>query len=531
MYKYWVARRAPISLWLLDGNTAELSGRTSATQHGAPGSHPPLVSGLTASSVVSESNYYSVSSFQFKRGMEERPFVLEAWVVPLVTGDQAILCHPGTLDGLSISGSVIKFQTSYLTSGSATCTFDFGTSKLLHVVGIHSADKNQLWVNGVLVASVPLTDDQKGDTYLPSSTTLNIGGAVGAEIAVSAVSVYASLSGDQIVQNYQAGISGRPQTIIANQFGATLISLASESNSVFYSVDITDKGGFSNGISSGVQIDTARIVPQIIEGVSQPGSWTMAVPLDIGKDSSIYGVYVSWYGNNVLVEGSLNGTSWTALTNSSLVSIIPNGYNPTNKDLQIRAQFAGGFVDGEEFLENISVICLRNAKIVNPTTRSITVSHPAVPRGDFEPFLFNDLNGIALGGGSLTIGPDSAPLINPVKGVELWIKRTGALSINLSGTQYINGVLGATLPLNSWSHVVFTDTNDIGSNIVISGQGIIGQVNLYPSTLGLSDVSKLYLDCFQSYFDIIFDTSTILVSEVPTSVRIYAHDWSISASG
>lgn len=541
MYRYYVTKRKPVSIWMLDDTTPfqEYSGLggSGIASTGTPTKSVPLVAGAWYSSVFKTGAVGRFDCNLFKRGTESRPFALEAWILPVpktTTGVQKVLSHSDVDDGITINGKTVRFGTSYLTSGNSYCDYDLGEYKLAHVVGKHNADQNELWVNGELVATVALTDEQKGDSYATTNGDYLFCGTTASsqEVAVNAVAFYPSLSGDDIIRNYEAGIGVIGQDRVYTQYGGTSFDLNADAGSVFIRDAWLNKADFERGLNDNVNLAPDQIEPAYLDGISQAGTWTTSIPLDGMEDTSIYGVMLAWSGSGVDVDVSLDGTAWTPAVSGRLVSIIPNGYNPTGKDLRIRVSFDGGLADDPAHLEGITVVGLRNNTVANITARPVTVSHPAVLRDEFEPTLYRDDNGIGLNGGTLTIGADPGTDPDVARTLELWVKPlSGTPTISVGGTKYRNGFADSTLPVGEWSLIHYVADADIAGSITVSGDIIVGQATLYPTALSATEVARIWESYTGAQVVRFSDTSVIGVSEGPTPANVYAHDWAIDGAG
>ena len=509
---------------------------TKKTGTSDPTTSVPLVAGAEYSTVFKSTSVGQFDCNIFKEGLEQRPFVLEAWVLPIpktTTGNQQILSHDGIFDGLSINNKVIRFGTQYVTHGDAFCTFDLEEFKLAHVVGVHSSDRNELFVNGVKVSEIKLTEDQQGDSYVATDDYLYSGYTTSnQELAINGVSFYASLSGEQILQNYLAGIERIGQAQVAPQYGGQIFDLEAEKGAIYFEDEWVNSSDFTRGRKVNVEIGPESVVPSYSGGLSEAGTWTVGVPLDTQGDTSIYGVMVSWSGEYITVDVSLDGSSWTSAVSGELVSIISDGYNPTNKDLWIRVSFAGGLAEDPAYLESLRAICFRNSNIANSSGRVMDVTHPAVPRSNFEPHLYRDDNGISLQGGTLTIEPDVGADPDISRTLEMWIKTiSGTPTISVGGTKYRNGVADSTLPVGEWSLIHYVAGADITTDITVSGDCIVGQINLYPTALTATEIDFI-VDSYAGKAKVRFsDPIDVQVSDAATPVKIYAHDWAIDAAG
>lgn len=547
-YRYYMLKNKPLAAFMLEDTSPYFDctgfGTTGATVGGssAPTTHPPLVAGATTSRVFSSSRVARFQNRQFKQGLEERPFVLEAWVYPVgkgAVGDQQILSHLGLFDGLSINGTVIKFSTQYTTFGEAACSYDLGQERAAYVVGIHTKFENQLWVNGEFVARVLISDEQQSDTYAASDGFLYCGNTASTQqLAVNAIAFYGSLSGEQIAANYAAGINVTPQDVIPSQFGGTDLDVYAEQGSKFLEFTFDTEEEFRGGLNNNIQYNGAKVVPVQWSGTSEAGSWIGSVPLDVSGDTSIYGVYVEWQGQGVTMEYSLNGTTWNSLTNRRLVGGISPGYNPTNKDLEVRATFPGGIVDDTAYLSDLKIIGFRTAAVTNITARTVSVSTPSILRGNHEPIFYRNDNGVYLNGGTLTISTEPTGDTDEVtKTIEIWVKNNGTThTLTATGggtpTEYKNGVAAtASTTRGEWSLLHYVYSSAVTSAITISGNVIIGRVVLYSNSLTATEIDTIYKGYTGAPVLQVNDTGGFSVAESATPASIYAYAWAIDAAG
>jgi hypothetical protein len=543
-YRQYVNKRNPVASFILDdpvpffdnSGIGNAGGKKTGTSD--PTTATALVAGAAYSSVFNATSVGQFTFASFKQGMETRGFALEAWILPIPktsTGPQQILSHSTMFDGLSINGEVIKFSTMYTTAPEAAVAYDLQGYRAAHVVAIHNKEQNQLWVNNKLVAAIDLTDEQKADTYpVWADDQLYCGYTTSTqELAVNGIAFYNSLSGEQINQNYQAGTNVVPQARVIPQYDGIALNMNGVAGSRYIERTWAERADFNLGLKNNVEYSPEAITPAFIGDTSVAGSWTTAVPLDTSGATSIYGVMVDWSGEGINVDVSLNGTSWTAATPGTLISIIPNGYNPTGKDLQIRVSFPGGIVGDTSYLESLIVIAYKDNTLTNITTRPITVSYPAVLRNDYEPIFYRDDNGVSLHGGTLTIGADTSTDPNVARTLEVWIKPlSGTPTISVTGTKYRNGVADSTMPVGQWQLIHIVSAADVTTDITITGDCIVGQVALYPTALTAAQILQLY----SSYTGVatirISDSvSPIGASEQAVPVTLYASDWSITSGG
>ena len=552
-YPFYVAKRNPFAVFNLDDSypyhNAIGSGLTATKKTGStdPTTATALVSGAAYSTVFKSGSIGQFEFPLFEVDKEQETFVLEAWVLPIpktTTGDQQILSHDGVYDGLVINGKTIKFITKYTSQPDSVCSYEMPEYMLAHVVGIHTFGKDELYVNNVLVDSSVITDEQKKAGYSVSGNGYLYCGASSSnqEIAVNGVAFYNSIDSNKINQNYAAGIMCVGQDNVAPQYKGQRFDLGGATTSLFFNKQWSTKEDWKDGLKTNVEYGSDSITPYLdINDTSIAGSWIVNIDLEQQGDTSIYGVFLQWYGSGITVETSLDGASWVTATNGALVSSISNGYNPTGKDLQIRVSFAGGVLDDTANLQSLRAIGFKNNDIVSPTIRPVTITHPAIVREDHEPNLYRDDNGVVLNNGTLTIGTDSSPDPSVVRTVEVWIKPLSGTP-TISGTystKYRNGAVDSSLPVGQWSCLHWVGSADITAAISISGQAIVGQVVLYPTALTASQVAHLYKSYVGTPAVRISDPSAIEITEPvmppptdshPYVYKIYSHDWTIESS-
>lgn len=453
---------------------------------------------------------------------------------PPSQSEQSILSHTGQTDGLTINGNIVRFSTDYLTNGSAALTYDLQILRKAFVVAQHSVSHNELWVDGVLVGSIPVTNEQMNDKFVSTTNKLYCGTTTSLQkVALGGVAFYNSLTSEDILALYNAGNDVVTQDRIAPQFNGNTYDLNRDMGSYYVDITWETTGDLSLGEINNVSIYGDEITP--IYDATQTsinGTWKTSVPLDSTGATSIYGVALQWSGSGVDVDVSLDGTTWTSATSGQLVSIVTSGMNPTGKDMSIRVTIDGGIVNDPAYLDSIRVIGFLDNTFANGMGRTITVSSPAVLREDYEPAFYRDDNGVSLHGGSLTIGLDTSAEPKATRTLEAWVKPiSGVPTFSITGTQYRNGVTDSTLPLGQWSLVHIVAASDLASSIVISGDVIVGQVSIYPTALTAGNVFYIWQSYTGKPVVSFSDSSATTVTEPATPVLIYAHDWSVDGGG
>lgn len=542
-YRYSVLKSAPLATWMLDDDPAYLetgglgysadtkSGSTVATKAAA------LVAGVDHSRVFDDTHQAAFQATIFRQGAEQNPFVLEAWVLPIpgtTTGPQQILSHDGEFDGLTIDGTIVKFSTKYLTAGESAVTFNIGYYQRVHLVGVHNRGYNELWVNGVRVAQLSLTDEQKEDSYVATDGFLYAGEtSSNQKFAMNGVAFYNFLSAKQIAYNYERANRTVAQNKIYPQFNGESLSMTAAQVNKLFDATYDFKDDFRRGRMEEVAIDTDKILPHYTAGLSVPGSWTIAIPLDMNPDvTEIYGATADWVGDDITVESSLDGVTWSAINSGEFIPDITANFLVNNVDLEIRVSFAGGLAVDPAFLDSLHVAAFTSNIFENATKRDVEVTWPSVLRNNHEPIMYKDDNGVLLDGSELTIGTDTSSEPKIARTLELWIKPiSGTPTVSVTGTKYRNGYADSTMPVGQWSLIHIVAGSNIGVDMEISGNCIVGQVSIYPTALTAEQVLFIY-QSYTGYPYITFlDDDTIELSEPTNPTSIYGHDWSIDQGG
>lgn len=545
MYALYASKREPLGLWQLDDDysPAEPGGSSVLQDYSGferwamrtQGSTSfPLVAGAKHSLVVSETEAYSVLAPVFGTDQENRAFCLEAWVRPFgdETGPQRILSHPSGLDGLIVNGTQVSFVIEYLTAPDAICTFDLGVSRTAHVVGMYNREKMSLLVDGVEVDVWEFTEEQMNSKFAHDIAYLYGGTYTSPQKAlVNGIALYTQPSPFVFQQNFAAGRRAIPQEGIAQKHNGAILYMNGADSDIYIDTVYDNRDTFNLGVINNVAIDDEKIVPvyDLESGVSEPGTWTCGIGLDLQDDTSVYGATVMWSGTGVTVEGSVDGETWVELQKGELVPMFTPGSDPTGVDLEVRVTFAGGSINDYSYLESLRIMAFRDVTITSTALRSVTTEEPAVPLDDSEPIHQRFDNGVRLNGGTVTIGADTASEPEAIKTLELFVKNDGSQpTISFTGTTYQNGVAGSIdIPDDHWVliHIV-NETGTMGS-ITISGDVTVGQATLYENALTASEMSELYR-AYSGYPKIrIEDSSSINASSSDPEATIYGHTWSI----
>lgn len=542
-FVYEALRDKPVALFMMDDTSPFQDysgyGRSGSASGGTPPKHIALVNGVNYASVFGGSITGSFPVPVFIQGKEYQSFSLEAWVRTLGTGtsEQQILGNTGRMDGLVINGTVVSFVTKFLTAPEARVSYDLQMGRAVQVVGVHNADKNSLYINGELVGEVTLTEEQQADSYVSTTNRLYCGTTSGSQkIAVNALGVYGhALDQVAISRHHLVGRNLPNGEVVSDSNGGDHIPVSLSNSNLFMDQWWSKTDEWEDGEFRDTAVIDDRLVPQFDDEVSIPGDWMDSVVIETPDAEPIFGVVFNWDGVGAKVEVSIDDDNWVEVSRGTKVPVIPEGYIPGDDVLGVRVSFAGGIQSDTSYMDNLNAVGLLTATTPEASGRTVTFSGATQER-EYEPLELHDNWGAEIQqGGTITISPDIAeedPL--PARTLELWIKATGPTnpSVSMTGTTYINGSSGtATLPQGEWVLMHVVSSTDVNGSITISGPAQVGQAAVYDIPLTSSEIASLY-DMYTGNDAVaINDQSSIQITESAEPVKMYAHDWSIQASG
>lgn len=496
----------------------------------------PLIANTAFSQVFSNSNNAKFDSPVYAQGYESQAFSLEASLRVIdesgSTAVQKILSTTSNYDGLTVNGTVIGFSTKYTTAGECLASYDIQTKRNVHVVGVHTNDKNQLYVDGVLVAETLMTTAQKIDTYVTTDGKLYLGFSTSAQkVAINGLAIYSiPLNSTQIGVHFAAA----RRTVIAESvpqtFNGVRIPLNIDAASRFMQHYWSSETDWNSGTLTQTSIVNDQLVPQLVAGTSVAGNWQTMIPLDCGK-TSVYGVFLDWTGAGATVQISLDGTTWETVVRRAKTTTIPDAYNPTDKDLFIRVAFAGGVADDPAFMNNLKITGLTTGTIPILSTRPITFTSPAAPMNDYEQIEQRDDFGLKLAGGTLTLGVDTNAI--NINTINIWMKKMTSTTptISVSGTTYKNGAAGGTLNQGEWVMYTIAASSAVTGAITISGDAQIGQIEIFDTVLSAQNVADLYTASIGVPVLAAPDADVLTITNPNPSTKIYDYTWAINPAG
>lgn len=527
-------RKKPVGLWPLATNLDYSGYGRDAVFNGTPGTHLPLVAGVSNSTVFDNTNTGRFPAPVFQKGYEDRPFTIEANFrsinVDGTTAEQQVLGNQGQMDGIVVEGSVVKFKMNY-TGGTVTASYDLQIPRAVRASAVHTSEKNSLYIDGELAAEVDIPEEYRADEFVASNGFLYSGASATTDkIAVGGVSAYAvALSAEEVSENYYAVNNISEPEDFTGMYGGNRIVLSSDRldrflNRAWESQEDWTAGSFLEQAA----VLSGDVFPESESGLTVAGAWYNSFELDSANGVSIYGVNMEWDGDGVSIEASLDGATWTPVVRGRNISIIPQGFNPVETILHIRALFTAGLPEGTAVLRSLEVNGYADGDI---TVHNIDVDlNNASPRKDRLPVEFRDDWGVELNAGSITLTP-LASTEEPVRTVEVWSKSAAALTTTLTPTATYTNAESAPFTSDEWQVRHYVVSGGQTAPFTISGTGQIGQIVLYDRALSQTESNEIVDSYFFPPTSVVMESSPIVVNSVDEGAMIYAHDWTIEGAG
>lgn len=533
-------RDKPIGLYVLDDTSPFLdrTGLASAASFvGSAEAHGiSLIAGSLFSQKANNSNKLAFPTSVYMAGRETQDFSLEA-SIRLVRGTNSqplqILSHNGDYDGLIIDGTVVSFSTSYTTEPDSVCSYDIQQDQEIHVVGVHTSSRNSLYINGVLVGEVTISDAQEKDSYASSDAALYTGASTGNDsLLINGVAFYPhALSGDSVKRHYMASVNMPSSHDVVGIFSGISTNPGLDAEGILFDRWWSTAEDWKLGAMTGTAVLNDRLQPQFEEDTSIPGDWSTSVDL-LMNTTSISGISIFWSGKGATVEVSLDGITWVEASNGYRLPIIPPGFNPTDKDLFVRITFVGGIENDDSYIDNLNIVASRTESVTTLGGRSMGFSS-ASQRREYMVQSVHDNNGVVLGAGAtVTLTPDFSESPDAfARTLELWLKAESTQpTISVSGTQYINGVANSgNFPTNEWCLVHIVSGSNITGAITITGPVQIGNIGIYNDPLTANDITNVYNQYFANSAVRVDDNSTFSMTQSGEGTRLYGGAWTNGA--
>jgi hypothetical protein len=466
----------------------------------------------------------------YQRGLESRDFTLSATVyLNAGSGQHQIISKLGQWDGLWIFNNVVVFSTQYVGASFAQAFTTVPLNRKLSLVGVHTKNKNSLYINGELAAEADITPEQQALQYAYAETDQNFWHGYGnGSILMNNLGFFAhALTAEEIKAMYEAD----NRTLgfnTAGAYGGEIIK-THDLRPAFIDTGIYTDEDWEAGDKYNVEYEDGILYAAMQDSLSLAGTWYGSFSMYKGETGiAVNSASLWWEGLNATVEVSINGNVWWPVTKGTRLSVFTADAIPTNETLYVRVTFTAGQTDA--WLKNLRLRAHTGTTTTASTGRTITFTHLLVPLNDAEPNELRDDWGMALNGGTLTIGTDSS---NYPKVVEVWYKRGAAvtLSANLAAADsvYTNGVVTGDR-VNEWVVKHYVSAAGFTGDLTFSGNVMIGQIGLYTNTLSAGDITNIV----QSYTGILkqstTDVSPIVLTETADAYQPYSHDWEIQSA-
>lgn len=536
-YRDKVVRDRPASLLMFDG-TGDVSGHNRDVDIDSLRTHLPIVEGTAGSLVFDSLHTARHQSPVYRRGQEGQSFTMEAWVrlSSIETGQQSVMSKDSAFDGIVFSGDEVRFSIHFDQADPLTVKYKMQSLHTAHVVGVKTPAKISLYVNGELVGEESLTPEQQNARYLATDGYLYTGETVSSQkIAVSGLATYPfAFAQEEVTAHYEAGFTDMQGAGGALSHEGQKIPVSLDSAKLFADQWWSTEQDWMDAELHNTAVVDDRLVPQFDNNISMAGHWIDNFIMSSTEETSIYGVSLNWDGRGATVEVSLDGETWTAAERGRNIDIIPEGFDPTDKDLYIRVSFPGGIENDDSYLDNLNAVGIISPMTEQVDGRSVTFDN-ASPEREYSPLLLHDNWGVEIGvGGSVTISVDQTEEESTYRSAEVWVKRlsSGPVTFSLSGLTYVDAEQGGIdLPVGQWRLIHIVTNTDMDAPFVISGNAQVGQVALYEQSLTSDDVKGILNQYAGNEQINIVGLESISIEKPAQAVKIYAHDWAIQSSG
>lgn len=569
-YNYRVLNDNPRHFYPLSGtNLTDSTGRSNGEVIGAPKTAPPLVVGGGYALVFTGNDNFKFLTPIFHAEDVVQPFTLEAWFKPVtVTEQKGIVGHLSTLDGLLFDGEKISFTTLHGTAGAATASwYPPSTSGSFHVMGVHSGEKNELYVNGVRVGSVTLTEEQMAAGYeiLAAPGYLYSGHHPGT-IIVDSVAVYAhALTSRQAKLHFLWGRDVPDFRDVVTRRGGSYWDFTDTGADIAFDYHFNTTDSWATGLSATVNIEDDQISPIVENGATIEGTWMNGFILASVSDT-LDGSKIWWDGDGTFtVEASLNGTTWAAAVNGQEIPGIGENFVSGSQALQVRVVFPAGQPENTiSRVRSLSLRLYRDRDITQSTSERPVdfTGKVAMAQEVRQPLEHDDASGLHLYAGHAVVqaGPavrvlemwvnvEQMPattgyIYDTRTGVESWLYWNGTAWAGSPGATYIvNGV--ETLPANmvltpgQWNHIIAilpatsTTSFTLGVRYTLDEALKVrfGFVAAYPEVITVAQATETY----NAYMGIpaanINEITGLAIADSPDTTKLYSYSWSTVGSG
>ncbi len=319
---------------------------------------------------------------------------------------------------------------------------------------------------------------------------------------------------------------------VASGYGGSLLPLSIEDTAPYEQRTFTTEADWNSGFKAGTMVEYEQLGPELREGISIAGDWTVMYPLpqDVG---TLYGVTLNWQGQGATVTTSIDGTTWTTVTKGVKIGSVPTGFDPTDKSLQIKASFAGGVQDDPAHFDDLVVSTFLSNTLPPVDGRTVTMTNVSLEAN--EDIMDYDHNwGAELVSGTLTIAAPGTGSFSP-KTIEIWGKKLGSASFtdNISGStaSYTNGGLLQAYQVDEWQLRTYVFSGGTSAALTFTGTGQIGSIILYPYAKTPTEALETYMSYVGRPVVTIPTAGSIAMVELTDQIDAYEYDWSLEGAG
>lgn len=541
-YRYVMMDPAPDAFWTFDDPSPfiDYTGNLRVANSTATAKHPALVKGSDYALIVGNTTRISMNAYAvMQRGREKQSFAVEA-VFRSIKKDSANLAvqqvwgNDNAYDGITIAGTVVSFVTKYTATGEARCTFDIQDNRAVRAVAVHTEAKNSLYIDGDLVDEIDITAEQQADTYLSDGNTITGGATTGTNLlAMNSVAVYRTVVvEDDIDVHFAEAVDNLSEFHVASGFGGTLLPLSDEHTAPYASRTFSTADDWNTGFKAGVVVEYEQVSPELRNGISIPSSWSVIQPLPQGQ-GTLYGVTLTWQGQGVTVDTSIDGVTWTNVTKGVKTPSIPAGFDPTDKLLYVRAVFAGGVIDDPAYIDDLIITIYIANTLPAMDGRVVTLTNTSIESN--EDIMDYDHNwGAELVNGTLSIAAPGTGSFAP-KTIEIWAKKLGAAAFtdNVSSptAQYTNGTTFQAYQVDEWQLRTYVISAGMSGALTFTGTGQIGSVVLYPYAKTAAEVLETYRSYVGRPVTVLPTQGSIAMTELTDQIDAYDYEWSVETAG
>lgn len=529
-----ILRYKPKGYWPLSGTDySDLSGYSTAVtfENGAvPAKGVALTGNVQSSQTLNNTTIAYFNANPIRPGREIFPFSLAATVYPVANAqgtEQQIVSTYGTLDGITMKGTTVYFTTKYSDGSNARCSYDLKGYRRAVVLGVHTANKNSLYVNGVLVDEADVT----GISYITNANNNgSLYGGYGGVAMINEVAVFESGLSYEAARRIYLDQNSGSEADVPSIYGGERIKLDESFRRPDLVFDWSDARDWDDALQLNCITSEDTLLPQYDQdGLSKQAQWLTSTVMYTGSDTiTVREVNVSYDGLGATVAISFDGLVWDEINGTKSYN-----FNAYRKDLYVKVDFAAGKVDS--YLDNLHIAAFGSNTATSIGGKVVTYLEPTTVLQPNDPKNLSDDWGVEIkAGGSVTVSNPSAVLGT----YEVWFKPTvdvknwAAFNFG-NATHFINGaVVGETLlSAGVWYllHVV-PNANYSGTPLSFAAPGTYGQMALFRTALTAAQIANVYSVYTGRIENTISDTVSLTVTEPASSVLIYANDYQILSS-